>query len=479
MPYGTVTDYQPRTHVEFSNTTTSGTKVYDAGTWLKTFPTHAVLNYSRSGKNASGKKGGLFPHSPGTLQPVVVRVVRGPRLPYKVYSSRLKKYVWAREPIRIYGLKRVRSKQKAPKGLDLAPNPLDFAARRVSFFGGDGSGNGTFNLLSTLDSRNTRRYTGALWTSFLIAGGTTASGPSVQNYITSAQSPRFSEAVAALAPKVLTKLYSDVKNQQVNFAQALAERNQTASLVVDLTKRLVSAVMKARHGNIAGAASILFPKGAKGLANDWLVLQYGINPLISDIKGCVSLLSQQPTEYLDVTTSRTIRLPRERIFFSSSMGGQCETSVYSQGFVTVKYKVRVKVSDPFGQFLSDTGFSDVAALGYELTPYSFLLDWLIPVGNYLTNLGAFANLEVVSLHRTDFRKEIISYERRFIGGKVSNGFVSLDDLTVGFQAEKISCRRSIITDGVPKLPYPSLKDPVSAGHIANAIALVTQLLKFH
>lgn len=159
------------------------------------------------------------------------------------------------------------------------------------------------------------------------------------------------------------------------------------------------------------------------------------------------------------------------------MNGVCETSVYSEGFATVLYKCRVKVSDPFGQFLSETGFSDPNLLAWELCPYSFVIDWLLPIGNYLQDKSAFANLEIVHLHKTEFCKELITYERRFTSGKVTGGYMNMTDMKSGFIVEKINCVRQVITTGLPELPFPSFKDPTSLTHILNSIALLRQLRK--
>lgn len=475
MPYGTVSKYQPNLSVVFTNVTPTSSKDYNAGTWANTFPAHSHLNFTRSGTNANGRKGISLKSPPGTFERVVVSVPKGPRLPYKVWSRRLKKYVWARQPIYVFKLRRVKSKQKPSKGLDLPPNNLSFEAGRVSYFGGDGTGNGTILLISNTDPAYSRKYTGALWAGFAQNGGSSVVGPNPQNYTGSAVSSRFTSALAELAPSALTKLYSEVKNQKVNFAQAIAERTQTSGLILDLTSRLVRAVSAARHGNLAKAAGVLFPRNSKQLANDWLVYQYGVRPLISDIKGCINLLQDEPEQTFDVVVSRTKKLPRECLITETNMNGACVTKVYSEGYATVKYKVRVKVSDPFGRFMSETGFSDVSLLAWELCPYSFVIDWLIPVGNYLQNHGAFANLEIVHFHKTEFCKELITYERQFLSGKSTVGYKMYGDSAYGFVNERVRCSRKVITTGMPKLPYPSFKDPASLGHILNSIALLRQL----
>jgi len=110
-------------------------------------------------------------------------------------------------------------------------------------------------------------------------------------------------------------------------------------------------------------------------------------------------------------------------------------------------------------------------------PYSFVIDWLLPIGNYLQNHAAFANLKLVHLHKTQYIEEYVHFERQFLTKRDNNGYLWPARAAVGFINKRVSCSRSVITNNLPKLPFPSFKDPTSAGHIANAIALIRQLRK--
>jgi len=470
--------YRLDCEVIFRNEWPEGYQSKSAGSWPLTYPEHNARGFSRSGDNASSIRGTVFSRFPGTVERVPVYVRNGPRLDYKVWSKKLGKYVWARQPIMIYKLKRVKSKIKVSKGLDLPPNRLNYSGNHVTFYGGDdGLGNGKYQGYHYQPGW-IRSYTGPLWTDFLLNGGYSSIGPPPQNYLSAAPSDDISNAIAELDPKALAKLYSDVKNQKVNFAQALAERGQTAGMISDLVGRLVRAVSAARHGNLSKAAKTIFPGDSKELANDWLILQYGIKPLISDIKGAINILQDgSGAMSYDVISSRTKKFPREVIFEQLNNGGTCKTTVYRTGKATVKYKARVKVANPFSQWASETGLSDAALLGWELLPYSFVVDWLLPIGNYLQNKSAFTNLELVHLHRTQYIEEYVVFEREFITKRDNDGYLWPARSSVGFINKRVQCSRSVITNNLPSLPLPSFKDPTSLLHIANAIALLRQLRK--
>lgn len=475
MPYGSNYEYDStKPSVTGRNSYPGGGKNYNLLSPYGT-PSHTKLLYSRSGTNRNSTVGSQCSKPPGTFALVPVSVPKGPRLSYKVYSKRLKKFVWAREPITVYRLKRISSKSRPAKGLDLLPNALNFQARRISYYGGNGGGSGTWTGVYQPDPEYQRHYSGDLWASFLPLGSDTALAPNAQAYTSGSISDRFTSAVSSVEKEARSRFYEATKGQKINIGQALAERAQTASLIKDIAVRVFKAYSALRKGNLASAASTIFPTSSKKLANDWLILQYGINPLISDIKGAANLLASPVDFQFDVKKGKRLQLERVLIDQAGSTTGNPphQTKVWSEGFVEVTYKARFRVTSAGMRHLNQVGLTNLPALGWELLPYSFVIDWLLPIGDYLNSQDAFDNLELVYCTKTVFVKEYITFER-VLGGN-NAGYV-YPTQTYGFINERISCVRSLETV-VPPLEFPSFKDPVSAGHIANAIALLRQLKK--
>lgn len=475
MPYGTVTFQQTNGIVQGSNCYPFPDCSNYTCLGSSSSPAHGKASYVRSGSNAPVAKRKGLPFPPGTFRLVPVRVAKGARLSYKVYSKRLKRFVFARQLITVYRYERVKSKsvpKKSLKGLDLMPNSLNYSSNQVSYFGG--------NLGVLTDyvglhwSGWSRRYSGPLWHMFTPMGSYTALGPNPQNYWgATIDSGRFVSAETSLSSSLLTKLYDKVKNQKVNLGQALAERAQTAGLLADAAIRAAKALKALRAGNLSSAAKTLFPGGGKQMANDWLVYQYGIKPLISDIKGAAELLATPNELQYDVIVKKKLIHPRLKVDEeSNSASFPHVTTCYSEGYTEVTYKVRLKVTSAGARVFNEVGLANLPAIGWELLPYSFIIDWLLPIGNYLNNQDAFDNLEVVYATKTVFHKENVTFER--VCGGNAGGYI-YPTQTVGFINTRVSCVRSLIT--IPKLPTPSFKDPVSAGHIANAIALIRQRFK--
>lgn len=465
MPYGNKSENDStRPLVQGVNSYPGGSKNY---TLISPhgIPVDGALNYNRSGTNRNSPSSAL-PGLPGTFELVAVQVPKGPRLSYKVWSKRLNKYVWARKPITIYRLKRKRSAVKSKN--TLLPNKLNFQSHRVSYFGA-----GSVTGVSS-DPTYSRTYSGDLWANFVPIGSYTAIGPNHQTYLTGGISSRFTSLVNECSDEALRRLYEAVKNQKVNIAQALAERAQTASLISDAVSRVVKAYKAIRRGNLASAAKSVFPTNSKQLANDHLLIQYGVLPLASDIGGAIGLLYDEPRFSYDVKVGKRIPLPRTLLEAEKTNSGfPHDTKVWSEGFVQVTYKARVSVTARFGRHMTEVGFTNLPALGWELMPYSFLIDWLLPIGDYLSNQDAFSDLKVEWCTKTVFIKEFVTFERQ-IGGRA--GSYLYGNSTAGFVNEKVICTRDFVTD-IPSMPLPAFKDPVSPMHIANALALLRQLKK--
>lgn len=443
---------------------------------------HAVRSYSRTGTNASSKplKNSAVKRLPdGPLEWRLVTVPGGKRLAYKTYSKRLKKFVWARGPVKVLRLVRT-YKSKPPKnkkGMNLPPNALNFESSTCSYFGEN------LTIIANKGGSSATRQEivmqGALWAPFLPFGATFVGGVNADTYAFRGISSRFAPFVTVANNACTARLYERVKAQSVNLAQALVEYRQTAKLFYDLVKRLFQFWFKLKSGNLVSAMRQLLPTTGKQLSNDHLAIQYGVKPLLSDLEGVVKTLTERPSVEFDVIVRQRVEVPRALIGQASGPSGKIRFAdyVYSFGYVEVKYKYRFRISSPtqaLDRTLSQLGFGNLNSLAWETIPFSFVVDWFLPIGNFLNNADAFSGLTVLSSTKTVFQKEYIEFSRTFGGAPVS-GFTTSSG-TCGFINENVSCVRSLTT-APPTLRFPEFKDPTSKMHIANALALIYQLRK--
>lgn len=112
------------------------------------------------------------------------------------------------------------------------------------------------------------------------------------------------------------------------------------------------------------------------------------------------------------------------------------------------------------------------SIAWELTPWSFVIDWFIPIGNYLNNLDAFASYHTKAFHRTTIVKRRVRGKRSISPGW-KDGLVIVGGGSNSFATDHISVTREILPVP-PDLPYPHFKNPFSLPHITDAVALASQ-----
>lgn len=427
----------------------------------------------RSGTNSSSiRQAPVCKPWSGPMKLVVKELPLGPRLAVKVFNKKANRFVWARKPIKVFKLVPDRSKVHVAKGMDLMPNALRFQSVNAVPMPNCSRETAGFYVNDPLYYRVT---TGDLWESFSPLGSYTPL-PFSPNTLFGFTDGRLNESLDSLDKQSITKLYNKVKSQDVNLLNLIAERRSTFNLLITLVKRLIKVLLAVKRGNLVKAFEELFPIfSPKAISSEWLQLQYGVLPLISDINGLIDHYNGLFEDYqFDVKVSASKSL--ERVFNSfetkDNISAVCSREI--SGKVKVTYKVRLRSSNATRRNLTKLGLTNLAATIYEQIPFSFVLDWALPLGDYLNDMDAFDGLQVVWCTKTTSLQENVIYTRQ-IGGLDNNNY-NWTPAETTFVTQKFDIQRSVLTS-VPKLRFPSVKSPVSTGHAINGIALLVQLSK--
>ena len=155
----------------------------------------------------------------------------------------------------------------------------------------------------------------------------------------------------------------------------------------------------------------------------WLEVQYGWNPLLQDIAGSLAHLrrpSRPPT--FNVVGRATGFDEIVRPFFTGRADVQAAyTSFYREdAIVSLWYTVSV----PWLATLNSLGLINPAAIVWEKVPYSFVIDWALPIGSWLNALTADVGYSFLSgslsrikkLERISDTKVITSRGVKLLGG---------------------------------------------------------------
>lgn len=286
----------------------------------------------------------------------------------------------------------------------------------------------------------------------------------------------------------VTKVLNDAKDQKTNMTQMFAERAQTGKLFETTARRVVDTVVKLRQGNWNGAARGLGvnPSAArhrkhirnhakdaeKATASAWLELQYGWKPLLSDVYGAAELIAQKRNRQDRTRVAKSHRVSnksKDKIVLSPVHS----IIITSEQSRTVKYVLYYSTPNEGLHTLTQVGITNPALLAWELLPWSFVVDWFIPIGNYISSWDAALGLQFEK--GTKVVVDEFNWTATQAGGThVSNNghtkVVSRNSVATVYNKVDLS---RVALSGFPSARPPSFKNPFSAEHVANLVALLS------
>jgi len=267
-----------------------------------------------------------------------------------------------------------------------------------------------------------------------------------------------------------------LKDQSINLAQAWAERKLTAQLVGDTAFRIAESIMLARRKKWRQAfkalGGSLSPKlAAKSAQQKWLELQYGVLPLLSDVYGSAEALAKRNNSVAQWMVTVRSKRSEETLTTKKVAGGNFGFDETTKTELSYSCSLSYTPGNPLLAALASLGLTNPLALAEELTPYSFVLDWLWPIGDWLACLDASVGW---NFHHG-------SLTRRCVREKVAYGYKYTSFGTV-YDASRVTMRQkhhdvNRTTYAFSPIPaLPGFKDPGSMVHCANGLALLGQVL---
>lgn len=274
------------------------------------------------------------------------------------------------------------------------------------------------------------------------------------------------------------RVISNVKDMSINVAQACAEAQRTIDLVGDTARTIAKSVVLFRKGKFKqgfkalGVSKTPLVSGKRGAADNWLAVQYGWLPLLTDVKGAVQALAkrQRPPVFV-FHGSATANDSRQ--FFHDNIGGTAGLDSREVGYTsTTKFALAFSMRNHTSRTLSSLGISDPALLVWELLPYSFVVDWFLPIGKYLESVNYTEGLSYRWGFTVEFSKN--SWQISTPGQRVVTGaYTRVDSGGPVIVSDNVWYRRTKLMNA-PSASLPSLKNPLSYTHMLNGLALLSR-----
>lgn len=278
--------------------------------------------------------------------------------------------------------------------------------------------------------------------------------------------PRWDDFRSIVYNRALERLNVKVRGD-LDLGVSLAEFGQTRRMIAALGK-LPS------HDRVWGWLN------GQEFANAWLQWQYGWRPALSDLYGALNEgVTIVLAQLRKVSASARLQLGGPgsilpgNLLFERYLDSVCE----GKGVVGCRINLEYQVN---GSSLDRWSSLNPVSLGYELMPYSFVLDWFYDVGSWLraTETAVLYN----STFRSGFVSEWIKYDGTEspvqtvfddpYGNPPTRTEIFVNPASIKYR----SFNRSILTS-YPFPHAPTFKVDLGATRIASAAALLRQLIK--
>lgn len=258
---------------------------------------------------------------------------------------------------------------------------------------------------------------------------------------------------AELHDQLIRRFYDKVNLVTADLALIIAERKKTAESIATAVEGIVSfarAVRQRRCPELFMNTDQL--KQRKKFSSAWLNYQYGIAPFASDLYSIGENADTRPPVIIKVRGRRDW----ERDSFDSK--SRRLTTTNGSIVETMRYGI---IMDNAGiGLMQDYGLVNPLSFAWELLPFSFVVDWALPVGTYLGNLTS-----TVGYQKT--RGSITTGSRYESRGQDPESPATAE------QSVRVTTRS---TTAFPDVPLPAFQNPFSPTRALNALAILHQIV---
>jgi hypothetical protein len=252
----------------------------------------------------------------------------------------------------------------------------------------------------------------------------------------------------------------------LNLSMMAKDLYDASNMALDYFKRVNRCWKDLKRGNFRRAFGAFSGsrKLSKGMANNWLAFQYGVLPTIHSVQDAFAAANNQKAQTIRlVCTVSGSRSSRPKVNTYNRYYGQRVEKVSLRGFryFTTKDSIR--------QLL----VTNQVEVAWDATPYSFLLDWFVPIGDYLKQFGYSNNLRAST--GCDSRR---SHTTQYSGGSYWKNANQIGQQNGEVRRENITFSRTLNSNIVWRPSFSEVFNQsrigLSTNRCANAFALLVQ-----
>lgn len=286
----------------------------------------------------------------------------------------------------------------------------------------------------------------------------------------------YQSALSAAESRAIAKIYDKIAGQQVHVANIIAERHQTLDLLTNSFKTMTKMVIGMKR-------KLLSVNTVRAIADITLATLFGVKPLIEDITGAVKILRDGTALRAAWLTFRSRQIASNqcaRTVIVVREGGKnnIKHTIVTKISVKVSYHLEYEVDDAMSATLETFGFINPAEVAWELMPWSFVVDWFLPIGGWISSLTASTGLRFLRGVRVQTTKRLITIQTEYLGKDTKGSDYQRFWETGMVVTMKQDFRKErFVLDKAPSPRLPPVKwNPFTQTHCAEAASLLTQVL---
>lgn len=281
--------------------------------------------------------------------------------------------------------------------------------------------------------------------------------------------PDYDNSVSESLTKALNSLVPD----SIALGADLGEGDQVVKMFLSNAQTLAKAITHAKRGNWSKVGTVLGLSKKSILsgafpANKWLEYQYGWKPLMSDLHDGQQKLHEkiQKGHTFESTGTSSSSVHDERVIY-----GVLVKTILN---CSVKTVIGVRVTNTIARDINSWGLLNPLSIAWELVPFSFVVDWIMPIGNTLSALTATAGLQFTG----GYRNTKATWTNRITSGNTADNTPSNGTISPGAVSwQSFSFNRDPLNGfPLPRIyvsnPFVNKKGEIKVNRVLNGLALL-------
>lgn len=209
-----------------------------------------------------------------------------------------------------------------------------------------------------------------------------------------------------------TRAWKDSNGHEADVLTDIAEYRQTVRMLANPLSAMDSLMRSIKQSQKKGSLNVKgVVAGAARSAQDlWLQYRFGVRPIVSTVKGVIEALNEpKPKRRWTARGKYTLNNQSSEQTSGSTWSTTCSYRIDRTDQVIVRAGILLEEEVTLQQSVGIDA-SGMLSLPWELVPYSFVADWFLNVGDYISSLVPYFSKHPLGSWWTVERRRTSKYD---------------------------------------------------------------------